>query len=155
MIHLLVNDDVEQLWSRLEVPSEALEDAASVTLSKTQASEESELTIVLGSDELLREQNLEFLKIDATTDVLSFNANFTDPDSQAEYLGDIIISIPRAIAQAELAGHSALYELQLLVAHGVLHLLGFDHSAEDDKQAMQKAQDSVLNELGNPYGPRL
>lgn len=155
MIHLLVNDDVEQLWSRLEVSSEALEDAASVTLSKTQVSEESELTIVLGSDELLREQNLEFLKIDATTDVLSFNANFTDPDSQSEYLGDIIISIPRAIAQAELGGHSALYELQLLVAHGVLHLLGFDHSEEDDKQAMQKAQDSVLNELGNPYGPRL
>jgi probable rRNA maturation factor len=64
------------------------------------------------------------------------------------YLGDIAISLPRATAQAEAAGHPVAAELQLLTVHGVLHLLGHDHAEPEEKAAMWAAQAAVLATLG-------
>jgi probable rRNA maturation factor len=97
----------------------------------------------------LQELNRRYLEIDAPTDVLSFPAGELNPESGAIYLGDIAISYQRAQAQAALAGHPIEAELQLLVVHGVLHLLGYDHIESSEKAAMWEIQDQVLAALGS------
>ena len=96
----------------------------------------------------MQELNRQYRDIDTPTDVLSFPADFTDPESEAPYLGDILISYPRAEKQAAAGGHSTLAELQLLVVHGVLHLLGFDHAQVQEKAEMWAAQSEILHRLG-------
>jgi probable rRNA maturation factor len=86
--------------------------------------------------------------VDAPTDVLSFPASESDPETGTPYLGDILISIPRATIQAQVAGHAVEEEVQLLVVHGTLHLLGHDHAEAEEKARMWKAQAEVMSRLG-------
>jgi probable rRNA maturation factor len=132
-----------------EVPfaEELLEGAARAALQYAAQPPEAELSIILTNDARLHELNLNYLGIDAPTDVLSFPASETDPETGAPYLGDILISVPRAEAQAEAAGHPLESEVQLLVVHGVLHLLGHDHAEPDEKARMWKAQAEILEGL--------
>ncbi|NJN79125.1 MAG: rRNA maturation RNase YbeY [Anaerolineales bacterium] len=76
------------------------------------------LTLVLTDDRQLHELNREYLDVDSPTDVLSFPALETDPETNEIYLGDILISIPRAAQQAQAAGHSIEAEVQLLTVMG-------------------------------------
>ncbi len=131
-------DEIEALLRR----------AALETLGQTGAPPQAELSIVLSSDGHLQALNLQHLGIDAPTDVLSFPAGETDPDTGDLYLGDILISYPRAQAQAEAGGHSLRDELQLLVVHGALHLLDYDHADEDGKSRMWAVQRAVLDAIG-------
>lgn len=107
-----------------------------------------DITIVLTDDRQLHELNLDYLGVDAPTDVLSFPASEMDPETGTAYLGDIILSIPRAIAQAQAGGHPVEAEAQLLVVHGTLHLLGYDHATEEEKAVMWGEQAKVLEKLG-------
>jgi probable rRNA maturation factor len=107
-----------------------------------------DMTIVLTDDEQLHELNREYLGVDAPTDVLSFPADEEDPETGTPYLGDILISIPRATQQAQAAGHSIEDEVQLLVVHGTLHLLGHDHAEAGEKARMWQAQAEVMSKLG-------
>ena len=107
-----------------------------------------DLTIVLTDDAQLHELNRDYLGIDASTDVLSFPASETDPETARRYLGDILISVPRAGEQARVAGHTLEAEVQLLAVHGTLHLLGYDHAEVDEKTRMWKTQAEVLEGLG-------
>jgi probable rRNA maturation factor len=107
-----------------------------------------DMTIVLTDDAQLHELNREYLGVDAPTDVLSFPASESDPETGTPYLGDILISIPRAKQQAEAAGHSVEDEVQLLVVHGTLHLLGHDHAEVGEKDRMWQAQAEVMSGLG-------
>ena len=129
-------------------PEELLERAAHATLGHESESLDSDLSIVLTDNEHLQELNLNYLGIDAPTDVLSFPASETDPESGERYIGDILISIPRAQSQAEAAGHPLESEVQLLVVHGTLHLLGHDHADPEEKARMWKAQGEILKSLG-------
>ena len=112
------------------------------------AQQEYELSIVITGDDEVQSLNQQYLGVDAPTDVLSFPANEVDPDTKNLYLGDIIISYPRAQAQAHARGGSDFSELQLLVVHGVLHLFGYDHADEDQKAQMWSFQIQVLKDLG-------
>jgi len=107
-----------------------------------------DMTIVLTDDRQLHELNVDYLGVDAPTDVLSFPAGEVDPETEALYLGDIAISIPRAAQQAQNGGHSVEAEAQLLVVHGTLHLLGYDHSTDEEKTVMWAEQAKVLERLG-------
>ena len=107
-----------------------------------------DMTIVLTDDRQLHELNLDYLNVDAPTDVLSFPAGEVDPETEALYLGDIAISIPRATQQAQAGGHAMEAEAQLLVVHGTLHLLGYDHSTDEEKAVMWAEQAKVLERLG-------
>jgi probable rRNA maturation factor len=129
-------------------PHELLERAAHTTLKHEAESQDTELSIVLTDNEQLQELNLNYLGIDAPTDVLSFPASEMDPESGARYIGDILISVPRAQSQAEAAGHPLASEVQLLVVHGLLHLLGHDHAGPEEKTRMWKAQAEILDSLG-------
>ena len=130
-----------------------LKKAASKTLKQLGQAGNTNLTIVLTGDEHLQKLNNEYLGIDAPTDVLSFPADNASSQEAEGYLGDILISQPRAAAQAEAGGHSVEQELELLTVHGMLHLLGHDHAGESDKQRMWAAQRDILSSLGNPLNP--
>lgn len=134
--------------SEVPFPKDLLERAASAALEHQSQSLDCELTIVLTNDARLQELNRDYLGIDAPTDVLSFPASELDPETGARYIGDILISIARAKSQATAAGHSPESEVQLLVVHGVLHLLGHDHADATEKARMWKAQAEVLETLG-------
>jgi probable rRNA maturation factor len=126
---------------------ELLENAARATLEQ-QSAPDDDITIVLTDDDQLHELNLDYLGIDAPTDVLSFPASESDPETGVRYLGDILISIHRAAQQAQAADHSLQAEVQLLVVHGTLHLLGHDHVEAEQKARMWAAQAEVLKRLG-------
>ena len=140
MIHVKTHPDVMDV--------DLVRRAARGALEHQSASRQDDLTIVLTDDEQLRSLNREYLGIDAPTDVLSFPASESDPETGARYLGDILISVPRAAAQAQSAGHSLQDEVQLLVVHGVLHLLGHDHAEAEEKARMWAAEAEVLERLG-------
>jgi probable rRNA maturation factor len=125
-----------------------LERAARFTLDLESAPADVDMTIVLTDDAQLHELNREFLGVDAPTDVLSFPSSESDPETGIPYFGDILISIPRAMQQAQAGGHSVEAEVQLLVVHGTLHLLGHDHAEAEEKARMWKAQAEVLERLG-------
>jgi len=132
---------------KLPVERSTLLLAAQVTLDFENVSG-SDVSIVIGNDELLKKLNRKYRNVDAATDVLSFSTSELDPDTGSIYLGDVVISLPHAEAQAEAGGHFLGDELQLLVVHGILHLLGYDHLEQVDKEKMQVAQDNVLQQLG-------
>ncbi len=111
-----------------------------------------ELTLVLTDDQGIQELNRDFLGLDAPTDVLAFGAQesggpFVTAPGAGGYLGDVIVSLPRATAQAAEMGHPLQQELDLLIVHGVLHLLGYDHANEEDKARMWAQQSAVLDEV--------
>lgn len=140
---------------KLPIDPALLEKAVQQTLDFTQAEADLELTLVISDDSLLLQLNQQYMGIDAPTDVLSFPAEHTDPDTQIRYLGDVLISLPRAQNQASAGGHPLHEELQLLVVHGVLHLLGYDHSETEETAQMQTAQDAIMESLGSRNSPRL
>lgn len=131
--------------------STLLERAARFTLELQPDSADADITIVLTDDRQLHELNRDFLGVDAPTDVLSFPSSEEDPETGTSYLGDILISIPRAAQQALAGGHPLEAEVQLLVVHGVLHLLGHDHAEAEEKALMWNEQAKVLERLGLGY----
>jgi probable rRNA maturation factor len=131
----------------LAFSSDLLEKAARATLDYSGAPD-ADLTVALTGDEHIRALSRDFLGKDAPTDVLSFPANEPNPETGRLYLGDIIISLPRAVEQSASRGHAVEAEMQLLVVHGVLHLLGHDHAEADEKDRMWAAQAEVLEKLG-------
>jgi probable rRNA maturation factor len=110
------------------------------------------VTLVVTDDQGVRELNRDFLGTDAPTDVLAFSAMEDDgpfvaaPETHA-YLGDVIVSYPRAVEQSAELGHSVQQELDLLIVHGLLHILGYDHAEPEDKALMWARQEQVLYDL--------
>jgi len=120
---------------------------------QTIADGEYELSLAITDDLTIQQLNLQYRQQDRPTDVLSFASLESDiPEipsdesgyTEPTYLGDIIISQTTATFQAEERGHSLTYELAWLAAHGLLHLLGWDHPDDDSLEAMLKQQDLML-----------
>ena len=125
---------------------------------------ESEVELLLTMDEEIREMNREFRDIDRATDVLSFPmiayespADFAfleedescfDPDTGELMLGNIVISKQKVVEQAEEYGHTVKREYAFLIAHSMLHLLGYDHMEEEERAVMEKKQREILDGLG-------
>ena len=130
-----------------QVERASLRAAARAALEQQQALGPGALSLMITDDAALRRLNREFLGIDRPTDVLSFPSAETDPESGVTYYGDIAISLPRARAQARAAKHALLAEMQLLVVHGVLHLLGHDHARAREQAKMWRAQAAILAAL--------
>jgi probable rRNA maturation factor len=104
------------------------------------------LTVVLTDEAGIRDLNLQYAEDDRVTDVLSFPSEATDPQTGVRYLGDVIVAVPVAESQAPEAGHEVRAEIDLLVVHGVLHLLGFDHADPADREAMWSIQAAILDD---------
>ena len=108
------------------------------------------ISVSLVDNEFIHKMNKEYRGIDRPTDVISF-AFLDNEDRQSAYqgkepvcLGDIYISIDKAIEQAKEYGHPLKRELSFLFVHGLLHLLGYDHMTEEDEKIMFKLQDEIL-----------
>jgi len=141
MIHHQINEEY-QTW----ISVEHLRSYAEKTLLYLDAVE-CDLTVVISNNADIRELNRTYRHIDAPTDVLSFVYDMRDPETNARYLGDIIISAEKLKEQAEEAGHSIDRELCILVVHGVLHLNGYDHEVEEDEPVMLPLQDKIIETI--------
>jgi probable rRNA maturation factor len=129
-----------------------LEQAALAVLLLHDLDQNSELIVVVTDDTAMHELNRRFRGIDAPTDVLSFTNENRGPYAAIPGdfpldLGDIVISIDRARLQADAVGAPLEDEMQLLVIHGTLHLLGYDHETKHDKEQMWTVQSQILNTL--------
>lgn len=110
----------------------------------------SEMTIVITDNDEVHALNQQYRQTDAPTDVLSFPAEPL-PDGFSDdtpYIGDLIIAYPYASDQAQRLGHPLRDTLMLLVAHGTLHLLGYDHDTVENRKAMWAKQADALTALG-------
>ena len=113
-----------------------------------------ELGLVVTDDGTVRRLNRFYRSIDKTTDVLSFaltgdvaDADFITPGDGVSRLGEVIISYPRAVAQAEEHGHSVEREIAWLLVHGILHLLGYDHQDDTTEARMRQREKAILKEI--------
>lgn len=127
---------------------------------------EAEVELLLTTDEEIRRMNKEHRQIDRATDVLSFPMldfetpgtlsnveeipDAFDPESGELILGDIVISKERVISQAEEYGHSVKREYAFLIAHSMLHLLGYDHMEDGERMVMEKRQREIMEKAGIP-----
>ncbi len=112
-----------------------------------------EIGVLIADDATLHTLNRDFRGVDAPTDVLSFGeaevSTFARPPDTPRYLGDIALSYARVLAQANEYGHPVQRELAYLVAHGMLHLLGYDHEqSAATAAAMRIREEAAMNELG-------
>ncbi|MBQ3484580.1 MAG: cytidine deaminase [Clostridia bacterium] len=123
------------------------------------------VSIRLCDDEVIHEINREFREVDRATDVLSFpTVNYPvgmtakdadrllkrefDDELDACMLGDLILSVPHVLAQAEEYGHTPEREAAYLIVHGLCHLMGYDHIEEDDKRRMRAMEEKILSAIG-------
>jgi probable rRNA maturation factor len=106
-----------------------------------------QISLILTTDQELKGLNAAYRKINAPTDVLSFLADEIDPESGKRYLGDIVISLDQVKKQSEELGDSEKNILILLTIHGLLHLLGYDHDTNLEKDKMWKEQSRYLEEF--------
>jgi probable rRNA maturation factor len=146
---VLVNVQIEEPFTA-SISEDWLRAAAELTL-EAEGHHTGELTLVIADDETVRGLNRTYLGVDAPTDVLSFGGespDFVSPPTGDVYLGDVLIAYPQAEKQASAASHPIRAELTLLVVHGVLHLLGYDHVRPEDKAVMWKRQGDIMSELG-------
>lgn len=127
-----------------------LETAVISTLTQQEIEPPAELSVLLTDDSQIQQLNRDYRGVDSPTDVLSFPAGDDMPPipDLPRYLGDIAVSVPFAERQAAASGHALLAELQLLLVHGVLHLLGHDHAEAEEKETMWAAQTAVMTQLG-------
>lgn len=132
--------------------------AALATLKHCDVHEACEITVVISGDSTLQDLNRRFRGMDRPTDVLAFPNDSRGPFAGGgpnfpRYLGDIVISLDRAQEQAESFGGTLNQELQLLIVHGTLHLLGYDHMEPKEKAQMWGIQRTILELLGVDTAP--
>jgi probable rRNA maturation factor len=151
-------EDQEQQAIVQQIAGEALnitllKVAALAALKHCDVRDACEITVVISGDPTLQDLNRRFRGVDCPTDVLAFPNDSRGPFAGGgpnfpHYLGDIVISLDRAQAQAESVGGTLNQELQLLVVHGTLHLLGYDHAVPKEKAQMWEIQRTILELLG-------
>jgi len=119
------------------------------TIREERLDEAATIGLLITNDDTIRELNLRYRGQHSPTDVLAFphgegSDGFVSPPSEPPHLGDIVVSFPRAMAQAAEHGHSVEEELDRLVVHGVLHLLGYDDQSEEEREAMWRRQEAMV-----------
>ncbi len=135
--------------SGVEVDESALQRLATFALDHLHVHRDAELAILLVDEAAMEQLHVQWMDEPGPTDVLSFPMDELRPGSEDEItppglLGDLVICPQVAIAQAQDAGHAPADEMQLLTAHGILHLLGYDHAEPDEEREMFGIQREIL-----------
>jgi probable rRNA maturation factor len=152
-----MTDVADSITIQVDAPFAALVDEAwlarivrAVLAVESQPSDAG-VTVVITDDDQIQALNRDYREMDQPTDVLAFAAQegeaFILPEGEPPYLGDVIVSYPTALAQATEAGQPVTAELALLVVHGCLHLLGYDHAEPDEQARMWARQGAILDSL--------
>ena len=134
-----------------EVVPEKIESYIKEVLTKEYPPEDRPLyvSLLLTDNETIHEINRNYRNKDSATDVISFAYNEDESnDGFYEVLGDIIISLERVKEQSFEYGHSYEREFYYVLTHGILHLLGYDHIEEEDKEEMRKKEEEILEGYG-------
>ncbi|MBU9057029.1 rRNA maturation RNase YbeY [Catenibacterium mitsuokai] len=146
-IDFVFDNEVENFENNYEQDFTAIIEQALKTLG---IEDDVEVSCVLVDDERIHEINREYRHIDRSTDVISFAMEDNDQfyvEGMPRTLGDIFISVDHAKKQAEEYGHSLRREMCFLFTHGILHLLGYDHMADEQEKEMFGLQDQILGAL--------
>lgn len=132
-----------------------VENLLNFAAGKEAVEEGSEVSLTFVTNERIQEINREYRDKDQPTDVISFAMEelgdgeiVPSGTDMPRILGDIVISVPRAVEQANEYGHSLRRELGFLAVHGFLHLLGYDHATKEEEKIMFTKQKEILNEYG-------
>ena len=150
-INVLIEEDFEGC-----LDAGWLRGVAETALAAEQAGADSEMGIVITGQESIRDLNAVHLGEDRPTDVLSFPMTpgpeeaapaFVEPPDGVRHLGEVIISYPQAVIQAEENGHPVAKEVAILLVHGVLHLLGYDHDAPEPEERMKAGEARILGTI--------
>jgi len=150
-LHIAVQDDHDYLNEKqLQQVKDLLQFAADQMKVGN-----AELSLTFVDNPTIHKINLEYRGKDYPTDVISFALEeITEEEvpiigeDVPRVLGDIIVSVPKAVSQAEEYGHSFEREIGFLIVHGFLHLLGYDHMEKADEQEMFALQEDILNKFG-------
>ena len=145
-INVLVDESLET-----ELDAGGLEAIARQVLAAENIGAQTEMGLVVSTDERVQELNRDYRHKDEPTDVLAFSARdeavdspFIPPPDGVLHLGEVIISYPQAAVQAEEHSHPVKKELTILLIHGLLHLLGYDHEESADEKKMQAREKELL-----------
>jgi probable rRNA maturation factor len=126
------------------VPTESVRDLLQNALVELKLSPDCELNLVFVDIEEMTELNIKWMDEGGPTDVLSFPMDMPEPGNEAVTLGDIVIAPVVAAEQAATAGHSIDHEIFILAAHGLLHILGYDHATPAEEKAMFTLQEKLV-----------
>ena len=154
-INVLIDEGLE---GNLEVSW--LQNVAEQVLIAQEASSDVEFSLVITSQERVRQLNRDYLGRDRPTDVLAFSMlselpaeleagvpPFVTPPDGVLHLGEVIISYPQAVIQAEERHHPVKKEIAILLIHGVLHLLGYDHEEPEPERQMRAREAEILSDI--------
>lgn len=151
---------------KLDLPyEEIINDIVLASLDYEECPYEAEVSVILTDNEAIREINREYRDIDSPTDVLSFPLvdygapsdfdhveeaaeDYFNPETGELMLGDIVISVDKVEEQADKYGHSQARELAFLTAHSMLHLMGYDHMEDQEREIMEEKQRGILETRG-------
>lgn len=150
--------EIEDEFGAPNLPEAQMRAAMEWVLKVHQTPPTTAITVLISDDDHVQSLNREFRGVDAPTDILSFTADPIPDDLRAMmsesgeeeplYLGDLIIAYPYTQRHAHEAGHSMEDELTLLVIHGTLHLLGYDHDTPEHQDLMWARQKDALDAMG-------
>jgi len=142
MINLSVAPSCPQSLSELSLTEIITQILVALSLSTN-----NDLSVIIADNAFIKEFNRNFRGIDSPTDVLSFSSDEIDPDTDNRYLGDVIISYEKVLSQSIAHNITEKCELLLLITHGILHLLGYDHDTDTNKEKMWLQQTKILDTL--------
>ncbi|MDO8578703.1 MAG: rRNA maturation RNase YbeY [Dehalococcoidales bacterium] len=145
-----INVDVDSRFAGC-VKAKWLKSIIDRTLTAQGLGNEAEVSLIVTGQRKIHELNKAYLEEDRPTDVLSFpmmepaaKVGFVSAPDGKKHLGEVIVSFPQAVLQAEEHGHSVEREISILVVHGLLHLLGYDHAEAAPKREMQATEKEIL-----------
>ena len=150
-MEIIISNEPEEL----EVPQEYIDNirTAIETVGRLYGVEDSEVSVTLTDNAHIHVINRKYRGVDRPTDVISFAFNESEEPEvvggiSVNMLGDLIISLERAEEQAADYGHSVRREVAFLTVHGMLHLLGYDHMEDEEREEMEAEQRFVMDKLG-------
>ena len=129
------------------VPTEGVRDLLQNALIELKLNPDCELNLVFVDIEEMTELHIKWMEEGGPTDVLSFPMDMPEPGNEAVTLGDIVIAPVVAAQQAATAGHSIDHEIFILAAHGLLHILGYDHATPAEEKAMFTLQENLVKKF--------
>jgi len=150
-INVLIEEGLE-----ISLDAEWLQNIVEKSLLAEDAPSNAEITLVIPGQERMQQLNREYRGKDRPTDVLSFSMSesrdqeddgFISPPDGIIHLGEIVISYPQAALQAEERSHSIREEVAVLIIHGVLHILGYDHEKLEMEPAMTAREKEILAQI--------
>jgi len=139
-------------FTKNRISVKRLEKVTEAVIAEEKIKGEVEVSLVFTGEKRIRNLNKTYRGVDRVTDVLSFEGenddDFVSPGGGVSYLGEIFICYPRAQRQAREKKHLIEKEIDILLVHGLFHLLGYDHIKDKDYAVMHKKEEGVIDKLG-------